>query len=262
MNGWMMMFWSNKETDGITVTVPDRATLLDDLDDHFERGAGFCIATLNLDHVVKLARDPAFYAAYQAHSHVTADGNPIVWLSRLARQSVSLVPGSELVVPLAQLAGAKGVPVALFGASESTLKKVKLRLIEQIPELEVVYCHAPAMKFDPDGEAAEAAITALEASGARLCFVALGAPKQELFAARAQAALPQVGFVSVGAGLDFLAGEQVRAPAWARAIAVEWLWRLLNNPRRLAARYAACFAVLPELVARALRARLRGGAPS
>lgn len=252
------MFWCDKDTGGITVTVPDQATLLADLDSRFDHGLGFTIATLNLDHVVKLTRDPEFRAAYRAHSHVTADGNPIVWLSRLARQQVSLVPGSELVLPMLEQARDKQVPVAFFGSTESTLNKAKSTLIQKLPGLEIVYCHAPAMGFDPAGEVAEAQIAALRASGAGLCFLALGAPKQELFAARAQAALPGVGFVSVGAGLDFIAGEQTRAPSWVQAVAAEWLWRLLGNPRRLAARYAACFAVLPELFARALRLRFRG----
>ena len=66
-------------------------------------GRGFSVATLNLDHAVQLRRNPAFRSAYAAHSHVTADGNPVVWLSRLAGQrEVSLVPGSELIAPLAR----------------------------------------------------------------------------------------------------------------------------------------------------------------
>lgn len=255
------MFWCEKETSGIMVTVTDQAALLADLDSHFDRGLGFSVATLNLDHVVKIARDPTFREAYQAHSHVTADGNPIVWLSRLAGQRVSLVPGSELIIPLVEHAGARNVPVALFGSTQATLNKAKSSLIERCSGLDVVYCHAPAMGFDPASEAADAAIKALEVSGARLCFVALGAPKQEIFAARAQVALPQVGFVSVGAGLDFIAGTQTRAPSWVRAMAAEWFWRLLSDPRRLAARYAACFGVLPELVARAVRLRFRGRSP-
>jgi exopolysaccharide biosynthesis WecB/TagA/CpsF family protein len=254
-----MMFWGEKATDGVTVTVPDQATLLADLERRFECGEGFNVATLNLDHVVKLAQDPVFQQAYRAKSHVTADGNPIVWLSRLARQDVSLVPGSELVVPLVARASAKKVPVALFGATQVTLDQVSAKLCARFDGLQVVYCRAPAMGFDPTGAAADAAIEELGASGARLCFVALGAPKQEVFAARAHAALPQVGFVSVGAGLDFIAGMQTRAPAWVQAIAAEWLWRLLGNPRRLARRYGACFGVLPKLTARALRARLSGG---
>ena len=62
-----------------------------------------------------------------------------------------------------------------------------------------------------------------------------------------------MGFVSIGAGLDFLAGSQTRAPAWVRAIAMEWLWRMLANPRRLALRYLRCALILPGLARDALR---------
>ncbi len=86
------------------------------------------------------------------------------------------------------------------------------------------------------GPAADEAIRAIGDSGARVVFLALGAPKQERFAARAQRALPAAGFLSIGAGLDFVSGAQVRAPAWVRAIAAEWLWRLAHEPRRLAGR--------------------------
>ena len=103
------------------------------------------------------------------------------------------------------------------------------------------------MGFDPQGDEAKAAISTLRASGAGLCFLALGAPKQELFAIQARQVLPDVGFLSIGAGLDFIAGTQIRAPALFRAAAAEWLWRLGCNPRRLAKRYALCFAVLPGL---------------
>jgi len=89
-------------------------------------------------------------------------------------------------------------------------------------------------------------------------FLALGAPKQERFAARAQQTLGAVGFLSIGAGLDFVSGAQRRAPAWVRAIAAEWLWRMLSNPRRLAARYGACLAALPGLTLHAIGARRRG----
>ena len=115
------MIWSEGSTGNVTVTVPDQAALLDDLARRFEDGQGFAVATLNLDHVVKLSRDAAFRAAYEAQTHVTADGNPIVWLSRLAGQQVELIPGSELIDPLCALAARSGVPVALFGATETAL---------------------------------------------------------------------------------------------------------------------------------------------
>lgn len=247
-----MMIWSEEGHGRITVNMPDQMTLLADIDRCFHEREGFCIATLNLDHVVKLSTNIQFRDAYAGHSHVTADGNPIVWLSRLARQSVSLVPGSDLIDPLTALASRLAIPIALFGATEETLAQAAAELKVRYPALQVVFQAAPAMRFDPEGVAAAEHIAALKASGARLCFLALGAPKQEIFAMRACAVLPEVGFVSIGAGLDFIAGTQKRAPALIQALAMEWLWRMLNNPRRLGARYGACILAMPRLTWRAL----------
>jgi N-acetylglucosaminyldiphosphoundecaprenol N-acetyl-beta-D-mannosaminyltransferase len=216
---------------------------------------GFALATINLDHLVKLRRDPVFAAAYAAQDLVVADGNPIVWLSRLARRPVELVPGSDLILPLAQAAADARVPVALLGSTEPALAAAAQALQAGVPGLRVAACIAPPMGFDPDGPGADAVLEQVRASGARLVFLALGAPKQERLAARGRVALPHVGFASIGAGLDFLAGSQVRAPEWVRAIAMEWLWRMLSNPRRLARRYAECALILPGQVVSALRQR-------
>lgn len=253
-----MMNWTKPglQKSQVAVTVPNQAVLLADLRARLEAGQGFSVATLNLDHVVKLARDPAFRQAYAAQSHVTADGNPIVWLARLAGQAdVELVTGSDLVGPMAALAAEIGTPVALIGATDDALRVAAEAMAARYPGLSIVLTLAPPMGFDPDGAAAGAAIETLRRSGARLVFLALGAPKQERFAARALAALPETGFLSIGASLDFIAGTQTRAPAWVRRLALEWVWRLLNNPKRLAGRYAACFAILPGLVLRALSIR-------
>ena len=257
------MIWS-KTDDGVSieVTVPDQHSLLTDIAQRFETNAGFSVATLNLDHVVKLSRDPVFRTAYGQQTHVTADGNPIVWLSRLAGQKdIELIPGSELIEPLAALASEKGVPVALFGATEAALSATERALKAKFDGLNIVLTLAPPMGFDPQGSAADDAIIALGESGARLVFLAIGAPKQEVFAARAQSQLPMTGFLSIGAGLDFIAGSQTRAPEWVRKIAAEWLWRLVRNPRRLAARYGACILKLPGLTLRALTVRITGQLP-
>jgi N-acetylglucosaminyldiphosphoundecaprenol N-acetyl-beta-D-mannosaminyltransferase len=242
-------------TGPIAVSAPDRDALLNDLGARLAAGQGFSLATLNLDHLVKIGRDPAFRSAYAAQTHVTADGNPVVWLCRLAGQDVSLIPGSELVEPVAALAARQGVPVAMLGSTDASLDGAAEALTARCPGLQVTARIAPAMGFDPEGEAAAAAIETLRASGARVCFLALGAPKQEVFAARAQQALPEVGFLSIGAGLDFLSGHQTRAPRWARKLALEWLWRMASNPGRLMRRYAECFAILPAATRTALQAR-------
>lgn len=254
-----MLNWSGRSSHGVKETVvvntPSRSALLAEIEARLGAGQGFSVATLNLDHVVKLRRDPVFRRAYAAMSHVTADGNPIVWLSRLAGYRLDLAPGSELVEPVAAAAARAGAPVAFLGSTAAALERAEAALVRRHPGLAVAARIAPPMGFDPEGPAADAAIETLAASGARVCFLALGAPKQEILAARAQERLPQVGFLSVGAGLDFVAGTQVRAPALVRAFAAEWLWRLGTDPRRLARRYALCLAILPRLAREALVSR-------
>ena len=249
------MIWTGDENCGVIVTVRSRKELCDDIAGRLRARLGFALATLNLDHVVKLGRDSAFAAAYQAQTHVTADGNPIVWLSRLAGQHVELVPGSELIGPVAQIAVNSGAPVGLFGSDPDTLAVTATELRRRHSGIEISFQQSPPMGFDPTSPAADAAIAAIGASGARVIFLALGAPRQEIFAARAFEALPHVGFLSIGAGLDFIAKTQVRAPRWVRFFAAEWLWRLLRNPRRLAGRYAACLRILPGFTHRALKTR-------
>ena len=237
----------------IPVTVRDWASLDAHLRERLRRRAGFAVATINLDHLVKLRRDPAFRAAYAAHDLVTADGNPIVWLGRMAGHDLSLVP--DAIVPICRIAAALGVKVGFVGSTEATLAAAKTYLEREVPGLSVVFTEAPPMGFDPEGPAAREILARAAASGAGLLFLALGAPKQERLAALGRTMQPETGFVSIGAGLDFFAGTQRRAPKWMRALALEWVWRLLGAPRRLAARYAACAAILPGEVIAALRQR-------
>lgn len=243
----------------IEVNTPNRDRLLEAVEQRFVSGQGFSLATLNLDHVVKLRESAAFRRAYAAQTFVVADGNPIVWLSRLSNRPVELTPGSEMVGPLAAAAARRGIPVALVGARDHVLAAAAERLEAAHPGLEIVSRISPRWGFDPEGPEADACIEALRRSGARLVFLALGAPKQEVFAARAQAALPGCGLASIGAGLDFIAGSQRRAPLWMRRMALEWLWRALTDPRRLAHRYWRCARLLPGLAVEALRQR---GAPA
>lgn len=85
--------------------------------------------------------------------------------------------------------------------------------------------------------------------------MALGAPKQEIFADRCAREIDGVSFICIGAGLDFLAGHQRRAPKAFQAIGCEWLWRMLLNPRRLARRYMECLLVFPGVLLSGLTRR-------
>jgi N-acetylglucosaminyldiphosphoundecaprenol N-acetyl-beta-D-mannosaminyltransferase len=239
----------------IDVTQPDRAALLSAVQARLVAGEGFALATINLDHLVKLRRDPVFRLAYAAQDMVVADGNPIVWLSRVAGRPVSLVPGSELVLPLIAAATRAGRPVAMLGTTEAALSAARARIMAEVPGVRFGPCIAPPCGFDPEGVVARRMLAEVSAMGPGLCLIALGAPKQERMAALGRRLAPQAGFASVGAGIDFIAGHQSRAPGWVQRFALEWLWRLLTQPRRLIPRYAACAAILPRQVVQALRLR-------
>lgn len=242
----------------VSVNVPTRADLDRVLRKRFAAGEGFALATVNLDHLVKLPASEAFLSAYLQQDLVVADGRPVVWLSRIARRPVELMPGSDLVMPLCRLAAELDIPVAMVGSSPQALKDAQEAISAQAPGVRFGLIHAPPHGFDPEGDAADAIFGRLAALGPCLCFIALGAPKQEVFAGRGRRLAPQAGFASVGAGLDFLGNHQRRAPRWMRALALEWLWRAMLSPMRLVPRYLACFAILPGQLRAAMRLRHRG----
>ncbi|WP_371227797.1 WecB/TagA/CpsF family glycosyltransferase [Roseovarius sp. 2305UL8-3] len=239
----------------ITVNMPTRAALEAEVMQRFDAREGFALATVNLDHLVKMRASPAFTTAYAAQDLVVADGWPIAALSRLARRPVTLMPGSDMVIPLCQMAAKAGVKVGFLGSTDAALETARNALQDTVPGLEVAFLNGPAMGFDPSGAEAETLLTQLEEQDISLCFLALGAPKQEALAARGRAFAPSVGFASIGAGIDFLSGRQHRAPALMRRMGLEWLWRALSSPRRLIPRYARCFAILPAEIGKALKLR-------
>jgi exopolysaccharide biosynthesis WecB/TagA/CpsF family protein len=246
-----------KTTTGrIGVNITDKAALTAEVQDRFARREGFALATLNLDHLVKLGSQSTFATAYAKQDLVTADGNPIVWMSALAGRPVSLLPGADLVLPLASMAAQAGLKVALVGSTQESLKGAEAALVNAIPGVIIAARIAPPMGFDPEGPEAEAILKQLADLDIGLCFVALGAPKQEVLAALGRRIAPRTGFASIGAGLDFLSGHQNRAPRIVRQLALEWLWRAVNNPRRLALRYLQSAMILPGHALRAIGSRL------
>ncbi|SHH65338.1 WecB/TagA/CpsF family glycosyltransferase [Marivita hallyeonensis] len=251
-----MRFWG--EDYDVTVNVPDWVALERQVSSRLRSGDGFSLATINLDHLVKLRTDARFRAAYADQDMIVADGNPIVWMSKLAGRPVRLIPGSDAILPLTRIAAAHGKTIALVGSTEKTLMAAKAYLEHEVPGTCIVATIAPPMGFDPTGASADDVLATIEDASADIAFLALGAPKQELFAAHGRKTLPSVGFVSIGAGLDFFSGEQTRAPAWVRTIAMEWLWRALSQPARLIPRYAKCFTILPTETLHALQLRKDG----
>jgi N-acetylglucosaminyldiphosphoundecaprenol N-acetyl-beta-D-mannosaminyltransferase len=239
----------------VRVNMPDGQAVIRAVAERLSAAQGFALATLNLDHLVKLRSDRAFARAYAAQDFVCADGNPIVWLAGLAGQRIALVPGSDLVLPLVTAARDAGRPVVLCGGTADSLAAAERALAAGVPGVRFGPCIAPPMGFDAGGAPGDAVLGQIADVGPCLCLLALGAPRQEILAARGRLAAPEAGFVSIGAGLDFLAGSQRRAPQWVRRIAMEWLWRMLSDPSRLFLRYLRCALILPGLAWSALRQR-------
>ncbi len=201
-------------------------------------GRGFTFFTFNLDHLAKIGRDLAFRAVYLRATLVTADGWPIAWLAARQGARVERVCGSDLVVPLCSAAAVSGLPVGFIGPRAAAQADGIAAVKAKAPRLKVAFAEAPEFGGEPRGPEIAAMAERLAASQVRLCFVCLGAPKQELLADALAKLCPEIGFLCVGAALDFLGGHAVRAPEWAQAYKLEWAWRLAHEPRRLGKRYA------------------------
>ncbi len=235
--------------DGWPVNIANQADAVAKITEAASRSESFAAFTLNLDHLVKLRSSAAFRTSYMHARFVTADGAPVALLAARQHAAIERTTGADLVVPLARAAADAGLSVYLFGTSPQVIAESAADLTERCNgKLDIAGTAAPAMGFDPEGPEADAAIDQIAASGAQLCFVALGAPKQEIFAARAVARGVKCGFVCIGAALDFISGEQSRAPVLMQEYGLEWLWRLASSPRRLAWRYLSCALLLADIL--------------
>ena len=216
-------------------------------------GRGFTFFTLNLDHLAKLDDNSAFRDAYLRADFVSADGWPIVWLARKQGAPLERVCGADLVAPLCSAAAASGVPVAFVGPRPDAQAGGVAALKARSPSLTVALAETPEFAGETAGADVEAIAVRLNASGARIAFLCLGAPKQELLADRLARLCPTIGFIGVGAALDFISGQTPRAPEWAQRANLEWAWRLAREPRRLTMRYAlsalAFARAIPEVLA-------------
>jgi len=237
------------EVDGWPVNIANEAEAIAKITAAAGAGDSFAVFTLNLDHLVKLRADGRFRNAYRQARFVTADGEPVAHLARRQHAGIVRTTGADLAVPLARAAAGQKLSVYIFGTSPRVIADAAADLAERCNGLlDIAGSASPSIGFDPEGPEADAALDRIAASGARLCFVALGAPKQEIFASRAVARGVPAGFICIGAALDFLAGEQSRAPVIMQRYGMEWLWRLVSSPRRLTGRYLACAFVLASIL--------------
>ena len=202
------------------------------------RGEGGTVVTPNVDHVVQAQDNPHLRRAYADASLSLVDGVPLLWAARvLGRPLPEKVSGSDLFLPLVARAAVHGMRVFLLGAAPMVASMCARKLRERFDRLTVVGTHSPRLHHDADASTLGEIIGRVRSASPHIVFVALGCPKQEILMHRIAHDIRPAVLIGVGASLDFVAGTIPRAPRWMSVAGLEWLYRLMREPVRLAPRY-------------------------
>jgi N-acetylglucosaminyldiphosphoundecaprenol N-acetyl-beta-D-mannosaminyltransferase len=215
------------------------------------------VVTPNVDHTVLVQTNADLRAAYRDAGMVLADGWPVVAASRLVRRPLpERVAGSDLAPALFKATQQANRPLRVFllGAAPGVGDRAAKNIQSRWPAVQVVGVYSPPLGFERDDRANRAILERIRAAAPEVLVVGLGAPKQELWVHRHRCDIAAPVALCVGATIDFLAGEKKRAPRLVRRLGLEWLHRMLSEPRRLAKRYARDAWIFPQLVWREWRA--------
>ncbi|HEY1376701.1 MAG TPA: WecB/TagA/CpsF family glycosyltransferase [Gemmataceae bacterium] len=205
------------------------------------------VITANVHYAMLAANDPRLGPVTRGAALVLADGMPLVWAAR--GRLPERVAGSDLVPALCRQAADRGHRVFLLGAAPGVAEQAAANLRERFPGVTVAGTLAPPFRDLSAAETDELIRTVRDARP-DLLFVAFGQPKGELWVAEHYRALGAPVTMQVGATLDFLAGRVSRAPRWVQRVGLEWAYRLLREPRRLAGRYLSNGLFVARMVVR------------
>ena len=175
---------------------------------------------------------------------IVADGMPLVWASRLSGTPLpERVAGSSLIWSLSAGLGRDGRSVFVIGGIPATptapngADRAAAQLAANCPGLRIAGCHSPGYGFERDTARFADACRQVVATRPDMVYVGLGFPKQEWVITQLRERLPNAWFIGCGAAVNFVAGDQDRAPRWMQRTGLEWAHRLGSEPRRLAGRY-------------------------
>jgi N-acetylglucosaminyldiphosphoundecaprenol N-acetyl-beta-D-mannosaminyltransferase len=193
------------------------------------------IVTGNIDFVMKAKRDPIFAEEIRRADLVTADGVPILWAASLLGAPLrGRVNGTDLVWKCAEISAATGRAVALIGAAPGVADRAARKMQERFPGARI---HAIQTPFPLGLRESAEMVEQIRAVRAKIILAALGAPKQERWL---QTYMGECGAhvgIGIGSAFDIICGDMRRAPRWMRENGLEWLHRMLLEPKRLGRRY-------------------------
>lgn len=223
---------------GVPVDNVDMNGAIARIEELISSGTGAYVVTPNVDHIVRLQHDHEFMEVYRHADLVVADGMPLIWASRyLGTPLVARVTGADLFPKLCHVAGSRGYRIFLFGALPGAAETAAQKLIDSDPRIVVAGTYCPPYGFEHDEVENKNCIDRIRRARPDILFVGLGAPKQEKWIYRHRDELGVPVSVGVGAAIDFMAGFVRRAPRFVQNAGIEWLWRIMMEPRRLWRRY-------------------------
>lgn len=200
-------------------------------------GRALAVHLVNAYTLSLAARDPSFAALLDRGGLNLPDGMPLVWLARRRglTELTDRVYGPDLTLAVCDRGRGQGLRHYLYGASPEVVEAFAASLRERFPGIEIVGVESPPYR-PLSAEEQAALVDRVAASGAQVLWVGLGTPKQDVFVDEF-AARVGIPLVAVGAAFDFLSGHKPMAPRWMQRAGLEWLYRLLREPRRLWRRY-------------------------
>lgn len=225
-------------TDTIDIlNIPVRAVTQAELLNRLDSGV---LVTPNLDHLVKLQTDEEFYRVCREAEWVVCDSRILQMASRLlARPIPEAIPGSSFFTAYyMHHADDPDCRIFLLGAREGVADRARARINASVGREIVVGAHSPSFGFEKNAAECDAIADIINASGANVVLVGVGAPKQEKWIMAHRHMMPGVKlWMALGATIDFEAGNVKRAPRWVQRVCMEWFYRFLKEPKRMFRRY-------------------------
>jgi N-acetylglucosaminyldiphosphoundecaprenol N-acetyl-beta-D-mannosaminyltransferase len=202
-----------------------------------EEGRPFSVSCAAVHGIMTAALDPVHRHRMNHFAMVTPDGQPVRWALDLLHKAAlpDRVYGPNLTLHVAEAAAAAGLPIYLYGSEARVVATLAEQLEKRFPGLQVAGWE-PSRFAEAGPDECDAIAARIRATGARICLVGLGCPRQEVWASALSERL-SMPTLCVGVAFEFHAGLKRDAPALLQRWGLQWLWRLVQEPRRLWRRY-------------------------
>ncbi len=198
------------------------------------------VFTPNVDHLMKLQHNEAFVAAYKQADYRVCDSQVLLYAAKFLGEPIKAkISGSDLFPKFCEYhAHNAHIKIFLLGGAEGIAAQAKARINQRIGREIITNAHSPSFGFEQNPQECLDIIRMIRRSAANVLVVGVGAPKQEIWITQHRHLLDNIDiFLAVGAAIDFEAGNKPRSPEWMSELGIEWIHRLLSEPRRLWKRY-------------------------